>query len=62
MGDMIRCPKCRTFHYRNDPCPDDDVPTPEQERRSLVVEIAMDPLTYLTISQEPPPSQQSQEH
>lgn len=20
MGDMIRCPKCATFHYRNDPC------------------------------------------
>ena len=23
MGDMLRCPKCSTFHYRNDPCPDD---------------------------------------
>lgn len=23
MGDMIRCPKCGTYHYRNDPCPDD---------------------------------------
>ena len=22
MGDMIRCPKCATHHYRNDPCPD----------------------------------------
>lgn len=21
MGDMIRCPKCQTYHYRNDPCP-----------------------------------------
>ena len=20
-GDMIRCPKCGTWHYRNDPCP-----------------------------------------
>ncbi len=20
MGDMIRCPKCRLNHYRNDPC------------------------------------------
>jgi hypothetical protein len=23
MGDMIRCPKCATHHYTNDPCPDD---------------------------------------
>ena len=23
MGDMARCPKCATFHYRNDPCPDE---------------------------------------
>ena len=23
MGDMIRCPKCATHHYRNDPCPDE---------------------------------------
>ena len=22
MGDMIRCNKCKTHHYRNDPCPD----------------------------------------
>lgn len=21
-GDIIRCPKCGTWHYRNDPCPD----------------------------------------
>jgi hypothetical protein len=21
MGDMIRCPRCGTWHYRNDPCP-----------------------------------------
>lgn len=20
MGDMLRCNKCQTFHYRNDPC------------------------------------------
>lgn len=26
MGDMIRCPKCATHHYRNDPCPNDDTP------------------------------------
>lgn len=24
MGDMIRCPKCATHHYRNDPCPDEE--------------------------------------
>jgi len=24
MGDMIRCPRCQTHHYRNDPCPDDE--------------------------------------
>jgi len=23
MSDMIRCSKCATFHYRNDPCPDE---------------------------------------
>jgi len=23
MGDMIRCGKCGTHHYRNDPCPDE---------------------------------------
>ena len=23
MGNMIRC-HCGTYHYRNDPCPDDD--------------------------------------
>ena len=22
MGDMIRCSRCSTHHYRNDPCPD----------------------------------------
>lgn len=22
MGDMIRCHRCGTHHYRNDPCPD----------------------------------------
>ncbi len=22
MGNMIRCPKCGTHHYANDPCPD----------------------------------------
>ena len=27
MGDMIRHAKCGTYHYRNDPCPDDG-PTP----------------------------------
>jgi hypothetical protein len=26
MGDMIRCPKCATHHYRNDPCPDEPEP------------------------------------
>lgn len=29
MGDMIRCQRCRTFHYRNDPCPHE--PDEEQE-------------------------------
>lgn len=23
MGDIIRCARCRTHHYRNDGCPDD---------------------------------------
>lgn len=22
MGDMLRCSRCSTHHYRNDPCPD----------------------------------------
>lgn len=25
MGDMIKCPKCSTHHYRNDPCVEFDV-------------------------------------
>jgi len=26
MGDMIKCGRCCTFHYRNDPCPDEHQP------------------------------------
>jgi hypothetical protein len=29
MGDMIRCPRCGTWHYRNDPCPDYVIKCPE---------------------------------
>jgi hypothetical protein len=32
MGDMIRCNKCKTHHYRNDPCPDDE---PRQEEEEI---------------------------
>lgn len=30
MGDMARCPRCQTHHYRNDPCPHE--PEPEYIR------------------------------
>jgi len=26
MGDMARCPRCQTHHYRNDPCPHEPEP------------------------------------
>jgi len=26
MGDMIKCGKCQSFHYRNDGCADDRLP------------------------------------
>jgi hypothetical protein len=29
MGDTIRCPRCATWHYRNDPCPDYVIKCPE---------------------------------
>ena len=39
MGDMIRCSKCRTHHYRNDPCPDfpkePEIELTEIERKEL---------------------------
>ena len=31
MGDIIRCPKCATHHYRNDPCLHDE-PRPQTSK------------------------------
>ena len=40
MGDMIRCAKCSTFHYRNDPCPEEWQP----EKSPVVNDCDTDPL------------------
>lgn len=35
MGDTIRCPKCGTYHYRNDPCLLESQPRVEIDREVL---------------------------